>query len=190
MFDSPQRLALGLLFGVVFGVALQKGGLTRFRTIVEQFLFRDWTVLKTMLTAILVGAVGIFALRDLGLARLHVKPAQLWAQGVGGLIFGTGMAVLGYCPGTAVGAAAEGSRHARWGLLGMLAGALVHVESSGFWTRLLSSSAVFGKKILPEVLHVSPWVAVGVLAALSAALFWALEFRPRRGAPAAAPGHA
>jgi uncharacterized membrane protein YedE/YeeE len=190
MVDSPKRLVLGLLFGIVFGVALQKGGLTKFRTIVDQFLFRDWTVLKTMLTAILVGAVGVFALRDLGLAQLHVKPAQLWAQGIGGLIFGVGMAVLGYCPGTAVGAAAEGSRHARWGLLGMLAGALVYVETSGFWTRLLASSALFGKKILPDVLHVSPWVAVAVLAALSAALFWMLEFRPGRGTPAAASGHA
>lgn len=174
MFDSPKRMILGLLFGVVFGIALQKGGLTKFRVIVGQFLFRDWTVLQTMMTAIVVGALGVFALKDLGYAQLHVKPAQLAAQGVGGLIFGVGMALLGYCPGTAVGALGEGSRRARWGVLGMLAGALLFVETFGIWSRL-SEVAVYGKKILPDLLHVPVWAAIAGLALATAGLFWAIE---------------
>lgn len=176
MFDSPKRMILGLLFGVVFGIALQKGGLTKFRVIVGQFLFRDWTVLKTMLTAIVVGAIGVFALRDLGWAGLHVKPAQLAAQSVGGLIFGAGMALLGYCPGTAVGALAEGDRRARWGLLGMLAGALLFIETFGVWSRLMGV-AVYGKKILPDLLHVPVWAFIAALAVGTAGLFWAIDRR-------------
>ena len=107
--DSIGLVVGGLLAGVAFGVLLQKGGVTRYATIVGQFLFTDYTVLKIMLTAILTGAVGVYGMLQLGwIDGLLVKPAQLAANAAGGLIFGVGMAGLGYCPGTGVGAAAEG----------------------------------------------------------------------------------
>ena len=45
---------------------------------------------------------------------------------LGGFIFGTGMAILGYCPGTVMVSAGEGSLDAMVGILGGLAGGLVY----------------------------------------------------------------
>jgi hypothetical protein len=46
MFDSPDRLFLGLLIGIVFGVLLQKGRVAKFSVIVGQFILKDWTVVR------------------------------------------------------------------------------------------------------------------------------------------------
>ncbi|MHC5001987.1 MAG: YeeE/YedE thiosulfate transporter family protein, partial [Planctomycetota bacterium] len=110
MFADPTSLALGAATGLVFGFLLQKGGVTRFQVIVGQFLLKDFTVLKVMLTAIVVGAIGIYGMRAAGMdVPLHVKGTALLANVLGGLIFGVGMAILGYCPGTALAAIGDGS---------------------------------------------------------------------------------
>lgn len=127
MFDPPWKLVLGLVTGIVFGILLQKGGVAKFRIIVGQFTLTDWTVLKIMATAVVVGAVGVYGLLALDMASLHIKPLE-WAGIVaGGLCFGVGMAVLGYCPGTSVAACGEGRRDAMVGVLGMFLGALAYV---------------------------------------------------------------
>lgn len=178
MFDAPGRLALGLAAGLVFGFALQKGRVTKYPVIVGQFLLRDWTVLKIMLTAIVVGGVGIYAFSAAGWTRLHVKPALLAANALGGVIFGLGMAILGYCPGTAVGAAAEGSRHAGWGLLGMLAGAALYAEAHESLAGTLLKVADFGKATLPSVTGLGAAWILAALALAALAVFRLLE-RPR-----------
>ena len=99
--------------------------MTKYPIIVGQFLLRDFTVLKTMLTAVVVGGIGVYTLRAFGLASLHVKPAQLVAVSRGGLVFGVGMVLLGYCPGTGVAAAAEGKTDALLGVVGMMCGTSV-----------------------------------------------------------------
>ena len=72
--SDPKTLFFGALVGLVFGFLLQKGGVTRFRTIVGQFLLKDFTVLKVMMTAMIVGGIGIYAMRAGGLdVALHVK---------------------------------------------------------------------------------------------------------------------
>ena len=98
MFDSPERLLLGLLIGVLFGVLLQKGRVAKFPVIVGQFILKDWTVVKIMGTAVVVGSVGVYALVASGHANLHVKPFLLGGVLLGGVCFGVGMAVFGYCP--------------------------------------------------------------------------------------------
>ena len=113
MFDSPEKLALGLLTGIVFGFLLQKGRVAKFEVIVGQFLFKDWTVVKMMGTAVVVGAVGVYALVSADLATLHIRPALLGGVLLGAACFGIGMAVLGYCPGTSVAGCGEGTAAGR-----------------------------------------------------------------------------
>jgi uncharacterized protein len=127
MLDSPPKLLLALLTGFLFGFLLQKGRVAKFEVIIGQLLLRDCTVAKIMITAIAVGSIGVYALVTMGAAGLHVKPALLSGVVVGGILFGCGMAVLGYCPGTTVVACREGHRDALFGLAGMLAGALTYV---------------------------------------------------------------
>ena len=74
MFDSPDKLLLGLATGIMFGVLLQKGRVAKFPVIVSQFLLKDWTVAKIMGTAVVVGAIGVYALVAAGHASLHVRP--------------------------------------------------------------------------------------------------------------------
>jgi hypothetical protein len=175
MFDTPEKLGLGLLTGVVFGFLLQKGQVTKFRTIVGQFLLRDFTVLKVMLTAVVVGGIGVYAMHGLEWASLHVKPLVLGGVVLGGLLFGVGMALLGYCPGTGVAAMAEGSRHAIFGVLGMLVGAALYAEVYPLLKTTVLTQGAFGKVTLASLTGVSPWVYLAALAIGATALFVVLE---------------
>jgi len=49
---------LGLLFGVVFGFLLQKGGVAKYEVLMGQFFLTDFAVIRVMLTAIIVGMLG------------------------------------------------------------------------------------------------------------------------------------
>jgi uncharacterized membrane protein YedE/YeeE len=181
--DTPYLLATGLLTGLVFGVLLQKGGVTRYGTILGQFLFTDYTVLKVMLTAIVVGAIGVYGMLQFGLiSHLLMKPALLAANIAGGLIFGVGMATLGYCPGTGVGACGEGSRRAMWGVAGMVAGAAAFTAAFPRLEQTFMKIGDRGKVTLADISGLSPWVFIAALAVIALVLFRAIGRWERRQA--------
>ena len=164
MFDSPERLLLGLFTGILFGILLQKGRVAKFSVIVGQFILRDWTVAKVMGTAIAVGSVGVYALVTSGHATLHIKPFLLGGVLLGGVCFGIGMAVYGYCPGTGVAACGEGKPDAMVGVLGMLTGALIFVATYPLLQPIISGLGNMGKMTLPEMTGTSPWLWIaGIL---------------------------
>lgn len=163
MFDPFWKLALGLITGIVFGVLLQKGRVAKFRVIVGQFLLRDWTVVKIMGTAVVVGAIGIYALLPTDAVALHLKPLVWFGIVVGGICFGVGMALFGYCPGTSVAACGEGRRDAMVGVLGMLLGAGTYVAFYPQISGLLKMWGEAGKITLPEWTGTSPWLWIAVL---------------------------
>lgn len=176
MFDSPERLALGFISGITFGFLLQKGQVAKFHVIVGQFLLKDWTVLKVMLTAVAVGAVGVWAMVSLGIASLTVKPAAFGGVVAGAVLFGAGMAIFGYCPGTSVAACGEGRRDAMVGVIGMLAGALAYVTAFPTLQGLAKGFGDWGEVTLPTLTGLSPWLFVGALV-LAALLVRALRRR-------------
>jgi uncharacterized membrane protein YedE/YeeE len=176
MLDSPDKLILGLVTGIVFGFLLQKGRVAKFEVIVGQFLFRDWTVVKTMGTAVMVGAVGVYALVAMDAASLHIRPALLGGVLAGAVCFGIGMAVFGYCPGTSVAGCGEGRRDAMVGVLGMLAGAAAFVAVFPTLQPLIKGLGDWGKITLPEMTHTSPWLWIGGLA-LAAVVLSILDYR-------------
>lgn len=182
MFEDGARLLLGLLSGIAFGFLLQKGRVAKFRVIIGQFLFKDWTVVKIMLTAVAVGAVGVWAMVAMGWTSLHIKPAALAPVIIGGLVFGVGMAIFGYCPGTGVAACGEGRRDAMVGVLGMFVGALAYVVVFPGLQGLAKAWGDWGKITLPQWLEMSPWIFVGALVAMALALRLLAE-RRRSAAP-------
>jgi uncharacterized membrane protein YedE/YeeE len=186
MFDSPERMLLGLVTGVLFGVLLQKGRVAKFPVIVGQFILKDWTVAKVMGTAVVVGSVGVYALVTSGHANLHVKPFLLGGVLLGGLCFGVGMAVYGYCPGTGVAACGEGKPDAMVGVLGMLAGALVFVVAFPALQPVIKGLGDMGKLTLPEATSTSPWLWVAALVGFGLA---ALALLSSRRKPAADEQH-
>jgi uncharacterized membrane protein YedE/YeeE len=175
MFESVPNLFLGLITGFVFGFLLQKGRVAKFEVITGQLLLRDWTVAKIMLTAIAVGGIGVYALVTMEMASLHIKPALLGGVIVGGLLFGCGMAILGYCPGTTVAACGEGHRDALFGLAGMLAGAFTYVWLYPAWNAVAGYWGDAGKVTLPQISETSPWPWVVALVAAVAAFRFLLR---------------
>ncbi len=157
---------LGLVTGVLFGFFLQKGRVLRFEKQIGAMLLKDMTILKFMLSAILVGMVGITLLTDAGLATLHHKPMNLGAVLLGGALFGAGWAVMGYCPGTSIGALGEGRWHAVFAVVGMLLGAAFYAELYPYFTSTVLAWKDFGKIGLPDALGVSAWIIIP--------MFWAV----------------
>lgn len=177
--DPIWKLAIGLITGIIFGFLLQKGHVTRYRVIVGQFLLQDFTMLKVMLTAVVVGGIGFYALVHLGIASMHVKPMLLGGVVVGGLLFGIGMAILGYCPGTGVAAMVDGSRHAIYGVLGMLLGAAVYAEVYPIFSRTLLAMGDFGKVTLVDITGASPYILLLGIGVVAAVLFGVIEIWER-----------
>ena len=141
MSDSSRNL-LGLATGVVFGALLRRGGLDDSRTIVGQLTGDDSRVAKTMGSAVAVGALGHRWLRRRGLATLEPKPLNPVALVGGGLLFGLGMAISGYCPGTAAAAAGSGRREGVWAIAGMLAAAATFVATYPSLKKVLEAGSV------------------------------------------------
>jgi len=183
LFADPGTLVLGGLTGLTFGFLLQRGGVTRFPVILGQFLLHDFTMLKIMVTAVVVGGVGIFGMRALGLdVPLHIKNATLLGNAVGGIIFGIGMAVLGYCPGTGVAAIGDGAKDAVPGIAGMLAGAALYAEAYPWLKSTLLGVGDVGKATLDSAIGVSPWWLIAAIVAASIpAARWAGRIERRRG---------
>jgi uncharacterized membrane protein YedE/YeeE len=133
------------------------------------------TIIKFMLSSIMVGMVGIYFLKDLGLVKLAVKNADLGANILGGLIFGMGWGFLGYCPGTAVGAIGEGRWDAVWGIIGMLVGAAMFAEVYPTLKATVLAWGKLGKITIPQILGINHWIVIGVFIIACLALFWFFE---------------
>ena len=153
-------LLYGLITGVLFGFFLQRGAVLRYDKQVGALRLIDMTIVKFMLTSILVAMIGIYILKDMGLVKLQLKPTILGAQIVGGLIFGLGWGVLGYCPGTQMGALGEGRWDAIWGIMGMLLGAALYAEAYPFMKATVLTWGVYGKITLPQILGLNHWYVI------------------------------
>lgn len=164
---------LGLVTGVLFGFLLQKGRVLRFDKQVGAMLLKDMTIFKFMLSAILVGMVGILLLSNFGIITLSHKPMNVGAVLLGGALFGAGWAIMGFCPGTSLGALGEGRWHAVFAIIGMVVGAAFYAELYPFLKSTVLAWKDFGKIGLPEALGISQWVIVPIFwAGIIALFFW------------------
>lgn len=169
-------LILGLIFGVVFGFLLQKGGVTKYDVIVGQLLLTDFTVLKIMLTAVMVGMPGIYLMKHLGWVELYPKSGSLGMNIIGGLIFGIGFALLGYCPGTIAGAIGNGYLDATiGGLAGIWIGTGIF---AALYPRLhngILKLGDYGDISLPKIFKANEWVVIAAVEVLILILLMWLE---------------
>ena len=172
-----KMLIYGLITGILFGFFLQKGRVLRYDKQLGALRFLDMTIVKFMLSTILVGMVGVYLLKDLGLVKLSVKPTNLGANIVGGLIFGVGWGLLGYCPGTSAGAVGEGRWDALWGILGMLVGAGLYAECYPGLKKTILGWGKLGKITWPQVIGVNHWFVIPVFVLGALALFRWFEKR-------------
>ncbi len=151
--------------------------MTNYNVIVNQFRFRDFTVLKVMMTAIIVGGIGVLVLTNMELAKWHVRDANMLGTIIGAAIFGVGMVLYGYCPGTGVAAIATGSIHALVGAAGMILGAVLYAFSFEWVRANILSVGKLGKVTLPGLMHVPAWTLYGALIVFALVLFYWVEKR-------------
>lgn len=173
--NAGAQLVLGVLFGIIFGFLLQKGGVAKYHILIGVLLLEDFTVIKVMLSAIIIGMVGIFSMHRLGMVELHLKPTRYAANVLGGLVFGVGFALIGYCPGTGAAALGQGNYDALGGVLGLMAGSYLYAEASGALSRSVEKWGDRGKLTLPEILGTSTTTFVVVFAPLLALALFAIE---------------
>ena len=172
-------LALAIVFGFAFGWLLHRGRVANYGTIVGQLLLRDFTVLKVMLTAIIVGGIGVFLLVQMGYAEFHIKESDLLAITLGAGLFGIGMALFGYCPGTALAAIGAGSVHALIGAFGMILGGILYALSFDWVSQAIFPVWAMGKVQLPHLIGVG---APGIFVALGLFMIAFFVFLERRSA--------
>ena len=168
-------LIYGLITGIIFGFLLQRGRVLRYDKQIGALRFLDMTIVKFMFSSILVGMVGVYLLKDMGLVKLSLKATILGGNIVGGLLFGIGWGLFGYCPGTAVGALGEGRWDVVWGIMGMLAGAGLYAEAFPLMKKTVLTWGDLGKITLPQVIGVNHWVVIAVLWIIGIGMFWLFE---------------
>jgi len=165
----------GLMTGIIFGFLLQKGRVVRYDKQIGALRLQDMTIVKFFFSAILTGMVGVQILYVLGLAHPMILPTNIGANIIGGLLFGFGWSVVGYCPGTSLGALGEGRTDAFWGILGMLVGASIYAEVFPSIRDSVLSWGSEGSITLSQIIGVNPWIVIIVFVAIGLGLFRWLE---------------
>ena len=162
-----------LILGILFGATLQYASLNKFNVISGLAILEDLSVVKAIALAIGVGILLLNIEIAFGLASYHVKPFILGGLLFGGLIFGSGMAILGYCPGTLAISLGEGSIDALIGIIGGLFGGIIYTLALPFIKPLLgpdlgilSLNATLGSSTLYYI------ISSIIAAVFIAASFW------------------
>ena len=152
-FTIGVELAVAFALGIGFGFSLERAGFGSARKLTAVFYLHDMAVVKVMFTAIVTAMVGLAALAAIGVLdvkELYVEPTNFAAQGLGGLIFGAGFIIGGYCPGTAIAAIATARKDGMAFALGMLAGVLAYAELTPGIDAWIKATAQ-GEMTLPAV---------------------------------------
>jgi hypothetical protein len=151
--SAAGKLIFGLITGFILGFTLQKAKVVRYDVLVGQLRLKDFTMLKLMLTAVVVGMVGIYLFKDVGILKLSIKSTHLVANILGSII----------------GAIGEGRTDAFWGgVLGMLVGAALYAEVYHHLKGNLLKWGSYGKITIPSVLGIGfpyHWIIIAVFCA-------------------------
>lgn len=161
-------ITIGLLTGIAFGAILLRAGASSFTLIVNMLRLKNLTVMKFFFLAIGVGSVGMYIVDAFTTAHIGIAPFYLLGIVTGGVIFGVGWAISGYCPGTSLVAVAQGKVDAMVTVLGGLVGALTLALTWDYIEPVLVQPLNYGSKSIPDLLGANPLavaVALGIIAA-------------------------
>jgi len=174
-------LLLTLVGGVAFGVVLERAGFGSGCKLTAVFYGYDMSVVKVMFTAIVTAMVGLWLLASIGvidMQEIYIVPTNYAAQLIGGLVFGAGFVIGGYCPGTAVVACAAGRTDAWVFALGLLAGIAIYARYMSGVEQWIRANAI-DNVTLPSLTGIAAgwWVALFVV--LLALAAWGMGIAER-----------
>ncbi|MFA6221016.1 MAG: YeeE/YedE thiosulfate transporter family protein [Desulfomonilaceae bacterium] len=143
-FHASLFVAVGI--GFLFGFVLERAGFGDSRNLTAIFYFRDMRVLRVMFSALVTAMIGLVILNWLGLfdysmlLDYSLLKTYFWPQLVGGVLFGLGFLVGGYCPGTAVVGFVSGKIDSVVFLIGMAIGIDIFAFGMPLWGSFYKSS--------------------------------------------------
>ncbi len=170
-------IVVALVIGFLFGFVLERAGFGDARNLTSIFYFRDMRVLRVMFTAIVTALVGLIVLSWVGLFDYQVllewslMKTYFWPQLVGGLIFGCGFILGGYCPGTSVVGVASGRVDAVMFGIGMILGMWIFAAGWPIWGAFYKSSAM-GQVTLWQIFGISKELMGALIVAMALGAFY------------------
>ena len=179
MLNTAQGFLLALLIGLAFGFALEQAGFGSSRRLAGIFYFRDMAVLKVMFSGLVTAMLGLGYLTAAGwisLDAIYLLPTVYAAQIVGGLIFGVGFVVSGWCPGTAAVGIASGKIDAVVAIAGAMIGSILFNEMYPAVVPLMGSSGV---AFVYDSLGMSHAAFALALTVVAVGAFWGVEYLER-----------
>jgi uncharacterized membrane protein YedE/YeeE len=121
-------ILLAIILGSLFGFILQRVGATNPQVIINMLRLNDLHLMRAILLAVAIASALLFTGLSLGVldpSHLSVKTTFTGVI-IGGVIFGIGWALAGYCPGTGIAAVGDGRKDAVFFILGGLGGAFIY----------------------------------------------------------------
>lgn len=176
-FGYATNLAIAIGVGFLFGFVLERAGFADSRNLTNIFYFRDMRVLRVMFSAMCTAMVGLIVLSWVGLfdysvlLQYSLLKTYLWPQLVGGILFGLGFVIGGYCPGTSMVGIVSGKLDAIVFMLGMISG--IYVFAAGFpvWASFYKS-ANLGRLTLWQVFGIPMPVMAALIVVMALVAFW------------------
>jgi hypothetical protein len=163
------NIFFGLIVGIIFGYILTRTGITKYPRVMGMLLLKDFKILKFMLTAVTCSMILFYLLGDFGLLKLSLKNLD-WGKLAGGLIFGAGMGLLGYCPGTMGARIGEGKKESILALFGTALGIFIYALMFKLIKGLLLSSEINGD--ISVLLGINHWFIIVPAAILFAGIIY------------------
>lgn len=164
IFPNSTETFFALISGAIFGFLIRKATLSRFNTMVSQLLLKDFTVLKVLLSAVLTAGIGLYLQGKIAIKpTLNISSMPILLTAFGGSLFGIGLAITGYTPGTMVAAIAEGSKDAITGFFGMIVGTFIFNGMYPFFSQLMMAQDIGYKKTMYQYFETSELILLVVL---------------------------
>jgi len=168
------EMMLSVIVGFGFGFVLEKAGFGRSDNLAAIFYGRDFRVLRVMFSAIVTAMCGLYLLDLSGvlpLSSIGILDTYLGAQLIGGLLFGFGFIVGGWCPGTSIVGIVSGKIDALLFIGGLVIGSTLFTLGIDNLAAVQNAGAR-GRVLLHEYLHVSSGVMVFAVALFAVGSFW------------------
>lgn len=175
-------LGIALLLGVGFGFSLERAGFGSARKLTAVFYLYDMAVTKVMFTAVVTAMAGLVILSSAGLldlAALYVEPTHFVGAAIGGLVFGAGFVIGGYCPGTSIAGCATGRIDALVFAAGLLAGVYAFAELLPGFDTWLSETATEDMTLMSVTGLSMGWFLLAFIGILALAA-WGIRNAERR----------
>lgn len=165
------QVLLGILSGAVFGFLIQRVGATDPEEMARGHLMESPRIPQFMLLAVVFSAIGLFALQAVEVGRTLILPLTFGGILTGGVIFGLGWGLTGYCPGTAWAAAGEGRLDAVFAVLGGLAGTAAFAQLHAVLIPAIHAPTNVGSKTMGDLFG-TPLAGLAVQTVLLLAATW------------------